>query len=277
MKRIQLICLILIIGLSIYLVSLLQQNPLFIKDVGQAIIDIRLELTITFLLLTLLLWFGIRFYRSPQSKFRQEISIEMLGAVITTLFLGILVLIFQQYQAIQGHKAELVLQMDSPDNGFAIEAARQLRAIGWLYDGTLQNVGLVSTNLQGAILSNANFQGTNMEAANLQNASLIMANLQDVNLSVANLQDAILDKANLQGALLYFANLKGTRLWDAELEGAMLPDAVIIDVDADGNPTFDKYWTRDTDMSRYTDPNHPNFWDPCKIQQTAIVLSYCED
>lgn len=276
MKQIPRVCLILIIGLSIYLVGLLQQNPQFIKDIGQAIADVRLELIITGLLLTLLSWFGIRFNAS-QSTFQKEISIEMLGAVITTLFLGVLVLIFQQYQAIQGHKAELVLQMDSPDNGFAVEAARQLRAIGWLYDGTLQNAGLVSTNLQGAILSNANFQGANMEAANLQATSLIMANLQDVNLSVANLENAILDKANLQGALLYFANLRGARLWEAELEGAMLPDAVIIDVDDNGDPTFDKYWTRDTDMSRYTDPNHPDFWDPCKIQQTAIVLMYCED
>jgi hypothetical protein len=29
-----------------------------------------------------------------------------------------------------------------------------------------------------------------------------------------------------------------------------------------GRPVYDKYWTSDTDMSRYTDPNHPDFWQP---------------
>jgi len=25
---------------------------------------------------------------------------------------------------------------------------------------------------------------------------------------------------------------------------------------------FDKYWTPETDMTRYTNPEHPDFWQP---------------
>jgi hypothetical protein len=42
----------------------------------------------------------------------------------------------------------------------------------------------------------------------------------------------------------------------------VLPDARIIDWDDKTTPVYDKYWTTRTDMSRYTDPNHPNFWQP---------------
>jgi len=45
-------------------------------------------------------------------------------------------------------------------------------------------------------------------------------------------------------------------------ETMTLPDAKTIDHDEDENPIFDKHWTPDTDMSRYTNSNHPDFWQP---------------
>jgi len=42
----------------------------------------------------------------------------------------------------------------------------------------------------------------------------------------------------------------------------VLPDAQPIGKDNEGNPIYDKYWTPDTDMQRYTDPDHPEFWEP---------------
>jgi hypothetical protein len=53
--------------------------------------------------------------------------------------------------------------------------------------------------------------------------------------------------ANLQGANLSYANLQGAVLEDAELnETTILPDGT--------------QWTPDTDLKRFTDPKHPNFW-----------------
>lgn len=174
--------------------------------------------------------------------FWQGISTELYGAIITTLSLGIFVLVFQQYQAIQNQKADLMLQMGSPDNAFAVEAVRQMAALGWVEDGTLRgahlwqanlaSVRLVGANLQDAYLYEADLQDTFLENANLQDAFLQDANLQQANLENANLQDAYLQSANLQqanlsnadlqGGTLDYSNLEGATLWQANLAEASL-------------------------------------------------------
>ncbi len=57
------------------------------------------------------------------------------------------------------------------------------------------------------------------------------------------------------------ANLQGANLGAANLN-VVQSDAIITGQDAKRNPIYDKYWTPDTDMTRYTDPNHPDFWQP---------------
>ena len=79
----------------------------------------------------------------------------------------------------------------------------------------------------------------------LQRAFLAMANLEGTDLYEANLQGAVLARANLEGA---------------HLEGAFLSDYTTL---PDGTK-----WTPDTDMTRFTDPKHPDFWFP----DTLVVL-----
>ena len=132
-------------------------------------------------------------------------------------------------------KAELILQLGSPDNGFAREAARLLRHKGWLTDGSLQGASLIEANLQGedlfganlkgAKLLEANLQGTYLYDANLQEAELSGTNLQGADLQIANLQGANLRWANLQKANLRAANLKEANLIEANLQGARLIEA----------------------------------------------------
>jgi uncharacterized protein YjbI with pentapeptide repeats len=74
--------------------------------------------------------------------------------------------------AIQERKEELILQMGSPENPFAVEAVRILRQKGWLKDGSLDGADLYKANLQEADLTNANLQEVNLEFANLQGANL---------------------------------------------------------------------------------------------------------
>jgi uncharacterized protein YjbI with pentapeptide repeats len=109
------------------------------------------------------------------------------------------------------------------------------------------------------------------------------ATLQDANLQGANLQDADLQKAYLQGAFLVQASLQGANLQHANLHEATLKlsdlpshiarfDEKTILPDADNighefNPIYDKYWTPETDMSRYTDSNHPDFWQPDWVKE----------
>lgn len=149
-----------------------------------------------------------------------------------------------------------------------------------LLNANLQDVWLSYATLEDTWLMNANLRGTKLGKADLRGADLWKADLQGAMLSYAYLQGAMLNYTNLQGANFYKATLQGTSLEKANLRNArltyveydektILPDAEMICSD-DGRPLvdeqdnfiFDKYWTPETDMSRYTDPNHPDFWQP---------------
>jgi hypothetical protein len=144
-----------------------------------------------------------------------------------------------------------------------------------LRQATLQCAILTQANLQQAILAEANLQDANLLFANLQQASLAEANLHDADLSGANLQQTNLRKANLQNANLCRANLTHAVLAEANLYGTqlegtkfdrktVLPDAKDMGVD---EHIYDKFWTPDTDMTRYTNPEHPDFWQPDWVNQ----------
>jgi hypothetical protein len=154
----------------------------------------------------------------------QGVSTEMVGAVVTTVLLGTVVGAVQQQQLIAQQKQELILQMGSPANAFAVEAARLLRVRGWGFadDDTLQGANLVRANLQGAELEGVNLQGADLEEVNLQGANLDGANLQRANLYSANLQEASLAEANLQGARLSGSNLQEAHLVRANLRGVIM-------------------------------------------------------
>lgn len=178
-------------------------------------------------------------------------------------------------------KRALVAQLGSRSNDFALEAARLLQIEGWGFknDTALQNANLRNANLRDvdlrganlqkaelgesnlqdadlrftrlldANLGHADLQGAELRSTNLQYAALFRANLQDATLNGANLQHAALTKANLQAASLVLASLQNAHLNGAEFnEQTTLPDGT--------------NWTPETDMERFTDPKHPDFWEP---------------
>jgi uncharacterized protein YjbI with pentapeptide repeats len=193
-------------------------------------------------------------------SFWQGISTELWGAVITTIFLGFGLLVFEQYQTLQNRKDELILQLRSPSSEVSVEAARILYNEGWVYDGSLRGVYLEAANLQGALLDHADLQGASLQWANLERASFIQANFEEASLTNANLRGTIFAGANLRGADLsnaIFNNL------------TVLPDSEVVTI-TQGTEEFVsynyKYWSSETDMSRYTDSNHPDFWQPTDEQ-----------
>lgn len=135
-------------------------------------------------------------------------------------------------------------------------------ALGW--ETNLQAAFMWEANLQGADMVCANLQGAHLVSANLQAANLREANLQAASLWHANLQEANLWEANLQAADLMNANLCGVRYLEAAHfdEQTVLPDARRISESENGKPVYDKYWHKDVDWGRYTDPHHPDFWKP---------------
>lgn len=332
-------------------------------DLQQAISDVQLQLNVTLVFLGLLVAFIIIFgavsklltarqhRKQPQlskldrmgwrqqpepiqpkgswwSDYWQGISTEFFGAVVTTILLGLGVLIFEQYQDIQNRKADLILQMGSDERVWAVEAVRQLSAEGWLTDGTLTNADLFDADLTNANLRNTDLTNAELVRADLTNADLRSATMTNANLDSADLTDAILVAANLTGAYLFLADMTNADLFDANLTnanlfladmtnanlflanltGAYLGSADLTDADLRSANLTDAYlgsadltdadlrnafltganfteetilpdganWTPDTDMARFTDPEHPDFWDICIEATPTSAPSYCD-
>lgn len=157
------------------------------------------------------------------------------GAEILSISLTVLIIeTLNDRRSLEAEKRDLILQMGSPDNSFAVEAVRLLKQRGWLTDGSLC----------GADLRRANLQGADLRKVNLREAILLHANLQDTNLREANLQGANLYKARLENAILWQTELQNTRM-----ESCIMPDGI--------------KWS-DNYEARFTDIKHPNFWMPSR-------------
>jgi hypothetical protein len=123
----------------------------------------------------------------------------------------------------QRERERLIRQMRSRDNGIALQAVEELRASGWLEDGSLCGVNLVGANLAGAYLRRADLQKAVLRRASLKRASLGGADLRGADFEGADLQDASLDETLLQDT-----NLTPAQLVSAyRLRGATLPDGTL--------------------------------------------------
>jgi uncharacterized protein YjbI with pentapeptide repeats len=170
----------------------------------------------------------------------QNTGTEMLGAALTFYLIEVMLRKRREQdaerRAIEQEKQRLVLQLGSPSSGFAVEAARILKARGWGFEGdtTLRGVNLVEANLHGANLRRADLEKAVLLRANLSGANQEGASLREANLLRANLQEAALVGANLQETNLFGANLRAACLWRANLGGARLADATLQEVSLDG-------------------------------------------
>ncbi len=153
---------------------------------------------------------------------------EFVGIGLTVLIIDSL----NRRRADGERKEELISQMGSPDNAFALEAARILRQKGWLTDGSLHEANMWRANLQSAYLAQADMQrvvldradlrGVDLGSADLRRANLSGTNFQGSDLKSANLRETILERADLRGADLEAANLQKANLKYANLQGADL-------------------------------------------------------
>jgi len=120
-------------------------------------------------------------------------------------------------------------------------------------ENDLRGSDMSGAYLRYAQLEGADLRGSNFTGAYLFGANLVGANLSDTiftgaNLIGANLAGAYLSGANFSEAHLIGANLLGTDFNGVYMVGAKLPDKT--------------GWTDNTDMTRFTNPNHPDFWQP---------------
>lgn len=218
---------------------------------------------------------------------------EFISIAITALVLETA----NRRRATQERKKQLFRQLKSRSNDFAVDALRQIQDENWWEDALkhhrgedgvidLQDVrwaggvnlrgvnleganlnlanlagGDLQTNIAGADLQRVNFKNAYLRGTNLRNAYLNLSVFEGAELVSANLEDTKLNGAILIGAVLLSANLKGAELGAALFyTTTVLPDSGWV-VNG-GNIHFTKYWTPETDMSRYTNPEHPDFWQP---------------
>lgn len=133
-------------------------------------------------------------------------------------------------------QAQLVQKLQNPDIQIVSQAIDELRARGWLQDGTLEGVNLRFSRLNGADLSDANLCRANMSMAELRGANLTNSSLKNARLVGADLREANLMLANLEGALLVRVNLLEAKnindeqlIQTSRLRGATLPDGCLYD------------------------------------------------
>ncbi len=191
----------------------------------------------------------------------------------------------QHYGVQSDHELETILRerlftdgatrkRDDVERWLAIHLQRDQRPslVGaQLSEMVLERINLVGIDLHMADMYRADLKGANLFLANLREV-----NLQETYLFLANLQEADLGRAKLNGANLKLANLiranlhmcdlqdaqlTRTKLHGANLRGADLQGATLF---ADWNPDSilpdGSRWAPDTDLARFIDPAHPDFW-----------------
>lgn len=227
---------------------------------------------------------GAGWFANPQAdSYTTNLYTEFISIGVTVFILDFLNRRRDDRRRIEDLKAQLLRQVRSPENSVAKHAIHEMREHGWLEGegGLLKGVDLRGANLQGAKLWGANLQGAELGYSDLQGANLRKADLQGADLFGANLGSTDLAEANLGNANLLSVDLKEARLWETNLKGANLRDTnlfravlklsllnmktVLPDAKVDTETkqfTPDSYWTPKTDMRRYTDPAHPDFWQP---------------
>lgn len=173
----------------------------------------------------------------------------------------------------QQHIREALRDMGNSDAVSGMRGAHEARELGLLADRSMEGTNLQYANLANADLAYAYLQQANFAHADLTGTRLRGTDLRVADFSAAMLEHADLTHANLASAELWNSNLRGANLSNASLHLAnldearfdtktVLPDAISVGRTDDNEVIYDKYWSQETDMTRYTDPVHDDFWEP---------------
>lgn len=217
------------------------------------------------------------------NDFYANASTELGSIAITVIIVDQLARRRDRKEAESREKRGLIVQLYSVDNVTVLNVISQMRAMGWLFDGSLQGAKLSRVNFRGIQLDEAQLSGVNFEKANLKEASLAKTNLRNANLYRADFADAKLWGTDLEGAILDDANLRGADMRGANLFQVKFVHPDKLQVNERDYSYRAKYicdentilpdgtkWTAKTDMSRFTDPKHPDFWQPDWVKEQKV-------
>ena len=207
---------------------------------------------------------------------------------IVSIAIGVLIIDWANARVSKQHKKEeLIYLLQSEFSSKPLEALAELRASGWLYDGTLERENLTQVKLQDAnFLSSFFFEpeigskvrkplspklkGAGLKFTCLKGANLAGADLRKADLFAVDLSGAQLNGANLQAANLWAADCSRTDLRGAALDGSNLTDANLKDAIITKNfPICDRktvlpdgtYWSSNHDLYRFVEQSREDFWE----------------
>lgn len=187
--------------------------------------------------------------------FINDLVPEAVGILFTVLIIDRL----DAQREIEQIQNRLVREATGQSNEMAKSAVDWMRHENWLNGNKslLAEQSASRAKMQGVNLANANLIKTDFYKGSLEGANLFKAKLHNANFAFANLEGADFICADLTGANLESANLEGALFYHPNQSPAILPDG--------------KLWTPETDMRRFTDHTHPDFWRSQDPESAAYI------
>ncbi|MEV2238410.1 pentapeptide repeat-containing protein [Micromonospora sp. NPDC049891] len=150
------------------------------------------------------------------------------NAATTLLSISLTVLLVDRLYArreAEYQKQQLIREMGSSDKGFALRAAKEIRAQGWLTDGSVHDCDLSQAALSGAFLNDAVFERVTFDGAFLNDSRMKGARISGGTYRATHFTDAVMDDLVVEdGADFIGAYLAGASLRHAQLAGATLEE-----------------------------------------------------
>ncbi len=186
------------------------------RDLKKVLGIVLLGLSILVLVLGYLFQYGFTVSVTNLAQdFYANVSTDLASIAITILVIDYL----SERRAERSFMQQLAREMGSKDNAFAVKAVKELRAHGWLLDGSLENIDLGACDLSKSDLSDASLKRVNLNAANLKEASLVRANLEGAIIKGANLESVDFESAILRDADISYSDMSNANLISASLNG----------------------------------------------------------
>ncbi|HZM84888.1 MAG TPA: pentapeptide repeat-containing protein [Candidatus Limnocylindrales bacterium] len=161
----------------------------------------------------------------PGSQFVQDFYANTATSLLSISITVLLVDRLYARREAEYQKQQLIREMGSSDKGFALRAAKEISAQGWLTDGSVHDCDLSQAALSGAILNNAVFTRVTLDGALLRDAKLKGARISGGSYRETQFNDAVMDDLIVEdGADFIGAYFAGASLRHAQLPGATLEE-----------------------------------------------------
>ena len=129
-------------------------------------------------------------------------------------------------------------------------------------------IDISHSEFRQAILKGVTFVNTIMHGVNFEQADLASACLKNCDLQASIFDNADLSHADLSGCKLEHVDFTEANLTNANLTNAIITDTTQLtgaklpsfEEDERGFVKEGSIWQKHTDMKRFTDPNHPNYY-----------------